>query len=160
MSRTTYAPLASAHDRAGPSGAVRAAMLALFGRLGDRSHDTARATLPQLDDDVGERARAKARRDLRQRAAAAYDTVEGGGSAALDLALEVILEELETIAERVRHQEQALKAIRLYAPEAWVRRMAQQALAHPNGAAELPGFLVGNALDEAEINVMATRFIA
>ena len=38
--------------------------------------------------------------------------------------------------------------------------MAQQALARPNGVAELPGFLVGNALDEAEINVMATRFVA
>ncbi|MFO1142737.1 MAG: hypothetical protein U1E59_10145 [Amaricoccus sp.] len=160
MSRTDYAPLAPGHDRAGPPGAVRAAMLALFGRLGDRSHDTARAVLPRLDDEVGERSRAKARRDLRRRAVAAYDTVEGGGSAALDVALEVILEELETIAGRARHQEQALKAIRLYAPEAWVRRMAQQTLTNPNGAAELPGFLVGNELDAAEINVMATRFIA
>ena len=54
----------------------------------------------------------------------------------------------------------ALKAIRLYAPEPWVRRIAQQALVHPDrGAPAVPDFLGANELDDAEISVMAARYI-
>lgn len=154
MSHTTFAP-----DRVGAPSAVRAAMLALFGRLGERPLEADEHALPHLGADDGARVRAHARRALRDRAVAAYDTVEGGGAAALDVALEVVLDELETIARRAHHQAETLKAIRLYAPEPWVRRMAQQTLAKPDQAAELPGFLERSELDAAEINVMATRFI-
>ena len=75
-------------------------------------------------------------------------------------ALDVLADEFEAMDRRARNQAEALKAIRLYASEDWVRRIAQQALARPErGAPALPGFLVANGLDEAAISVIAARHI-
>jgi hypothetical protein len=124
---------------------VRSAVLALFARLGVRpaaEDDAARARLLEGIAPEPARDRSPEERCLRSRAHAAYATVEGAGPAALDLALDVLADELHELDRKARHHAEALKAIRLYAPEPWVRRIAQKALAVPERAAPLPEFLI------------------
>lgn len=161
MSGFPHATIDAASDRSGPAGPVRTAMQALFARLGVRPDSEAETARLRLLEGVAPETgpcRSAAARELKQRAHAAAVTVEGGGPAALDIALDVLAEEYDALDRRARHQAEVLKAIRLYAPEPWVRRIAQQALARPDSdLPALPGFLVCNELDKAEVSVMAAR---
>lgn len=156
------ATLSDSFDR-GPASAVRTAVLGLFARLGAAPVvEDAAARARMIDGMLPPAAPRRAASDdaLRRRALAAHRTVEAGGETALDAAFDVFADEIASLERRSRHQAEALKAIRLYAPEPWVRRIAQQALAHPDrGAPEVPDFLRANDLDEAEISVMAARLI-
>lgn len=165
MSASPHSPIVTVPDRQGPAAAVRTAVLALFARMGAGpviEDEAVRARLidGMLPPSASLPRRAPVERMLRLRARAAYESVDGGGGAALDAALDVFADEVAALDRRVRNQAEALKAIRLYAPEPWVRRIAQQALVHPDrGAPAVPDFLGANELDDAEISVMAARYI-
>jgi len=154
-----------APDRARAGSTVRTAVLALFARIGARTDDLDAPSRARLLDSLAPepgplRNRTPAERALRLRARAAFAAVEDSGPAALEAALDVLADAIDTLDRRGRHQAEALKAIRLYAPEPWVRQIARQALDRPDRAVPaLPGFLFGNDLDEAELSVMAARHI-
>lgn len=160
MTRTTILANpqnADVHPERGAASAVRAAVQSLFARLGagavpDDADGAGPATLPRA-----ERNRLEADKARRARAAAAYRTVEGGGPAALDLALDVYSDHVATVERRLERQSEALKAIQLYAPDPWVRRIAQQALLDDAAALELPSFLID--AEDDRIPLEAFRFI-
>jgi hypothetical protein len=67
-------------------------------------------------------------RAVRANAHAAHDSVEGGGDKAIDAALAVVESEWRACRDERDALAEALKAIRLYAGEAQVRRLAAEAL--------------------------------
>lgn len=143
----------------GTASAVRAAVHSLFARLGAApasvDHVTSPAGLAAVDP--AERARRAADRDRRERAEAAYRTVEAGGTVALNQALDVFADQIDALERRLERQSEALKAIQLYAPDPWVRRIAQQALIDGSGPLELPSFLI--EVEDDRIPLEAYRFI-
>jgi hypothetical protein len=144
---------------------VRTAVLALFARLGARTDHLDEAARARLIDGLAPepgplRNRSGAERALRRRARAAAAAVQDNPGAALEAALDVLADEIDRLDRRAGNQAEALKAIRLYAPEPWVRHIAQQALNRPDRAAPaLPDFLVGNDLDDAELGLLAARYV-
>lgn len=160
---TTLAPdhHADGHAERSAGSAVRAAVQALFARLGaagvidDLAHGSEHHGLPTLSH--SERTRLAADKARRARADAAFRTVEGGGAAALDLAFDVFADHIDTVERRQDRQAEALKAIQLYAPDPWVRRIAQQALLDASSPLELPSFLVDT--EDDRIPLEAYRFI-
>ena len=160
---TTLAPdhHADGHAERSAGSAVRAAVQALFARLGAGAagDDPERARL--IDGlftlSPAERGRRDADKARRAKADAAFRTVEAGGPAALDLAFNVFSEHIDGIERRLERQAEALKAIQLYAPDPWVRRIAQQALLDASSPLELPSFLVDT--EDDRIPLEAYRFI-
>lgn len=161
MTRTTLLASEARADvqpERGTASAVRAAVQSLFARLGagaapgEPERLSAPAALPPA-----ERARREAERARRARAHAVFATVEGGGAPALDLAVEGFADEIGRLERRVDRQAEALKAIQLYAPDAWVRRIAQQALIDDSSPLVLPEFLI--EADDDRIPLEAYRFI-
>jgi hypothetical protein len=149
-------------DRPGAASAVRSAVLALFARLGAApTSEEAAAQQARLLEGIELPAAARqhlaADRARRRQAEAAYATVDGGGPAALRLALDVFADEIETLEQRLDRQTEALKSIQLYAPDPWVRRIAQQALIDRGGPLPLPAFLIDE--DQDRIPLEAYRFI-
>jgi hypothetical protein len=168
MTRTTLAserhaahPHADGHAERGTGSAVRAAVQALFARLGVASaaddHGGSRLIGSLATPSPAERARRNADMSRRAAAEAAFRTVEAGGPAALDLAFDVFGDHIETVERRLERQAEALKAIQLYAPDPWVRRIAQQALIDGASPLELPSFLVD--AEDDRIPLEAYRFI-
>ncbi|MBB5224137.1 hypothetical protein HNP73_004098 [Amaricoccus macauensis] len=163
MTRTTALaidPHADIHPERGPASAVRSAVQALFFRLGAGvAGDT--TGIAKLDEARGRPSFAEhGRRDsdeARDRAAAAYRTVEGGGEPALGLALDVFGDHVHTLERRLDRHAEALKAIQLYSPDPWVRRIAQQALLDSSAPLELPSFLVD--VEDHRVPLEAFRFI-
>ena len=161
MSGLSHATIDAASDRSGPAGPVRTAMQALFARLGVRPDSEAETARLRLLEGVAPETgpcRSAAARELKQRAHAAAVTVEGGGSAALDIALDVLAEELRRARPagpppgRGAEGDPPLRARTLGAPD----RPAGAGAAGQRPAG-LPGFLVCNELDKAEVSVMAAR---
>ena len=164
MTRTTTLatePHVEVHPERGAASAVRAAVQSLFARLGAGTavDDPERARL--IEGLAGlpaeERVRRDADRARRAKADAAFRTVEGGGAAGLDLAFDVFSDHIDTIERRLERQAEALKAIQLYAPDPWVRRIAQQALLDAALPLELPSFLI--EAEDDRIPLEAYRFI-
>lgn len=155
MTRTTTLAHDTLATERGAASAVRAAVQSLFARLGTAAVEEPGD--PALGLPPAERARRDADRTRRARAAAAYRTVEGGGAAALDLAFDVFTDHGDAIERRLGRQSEALKAIQLYAPDPWVRRIAQQALIDNAGPLELPSFLIEH--EDDRIPLEAYRFI-
>ncbi|MFT3975017.1 MAG: hypothetical protein QM699_16730 [Amaricoccus sp.] len=168
MTRTTTLaadPHADVHsDRVperGAASAVRSAVQSLFARLGagTAADDPERARL--IEGLAGlppaERVRRGADKARRARAEATFRTVEGGGPAALALAFDVFSDHVDTVERRLERQAEALKAIQLYAPDPWVRRIAQQALLDNAAPLELPSFLIDSEDDRIPLEVF--RFI-
>ena len=122
----------------GAAAAVRGAVRALFARLGVKLGGAEPARRRPTAADVC----------LRDRAHLAFDTVEAGGHRALDAALDVFAAELDATRARVANQAEALKAVRLYAQEPWVRSLAGQTLAAPDRAPTLPCFPVAADADD------------
>lgn len=162
MTRTstiTGEPRNEVHHERGAASAVRAAVHSLFARLGAGTpvddQDSVRLLAPVLSP--AERGRIEADKARRAKAAAAFRTVEGGGPAALDIALDVFADHVDSVEQRLERQAEALKAIQLYAPDPWVRRIAQQALLDLGSPLELPSFLVEAEDDRIPLEVY--RFI-
>lgn len=161
MTRSTalsVVPNAEHHSERGAASAVRSAVHALFVRLGAGT-DTGSA---QPGEVTGRRSFAElSRRDAdkarRARAGAVYRTVEGGGEPALDLAFDVFSEHTDALERRLDRHAEALKAIQLYSPDPWVRRIAQQALLDSSAPLELPSFLVD--VEDHRVPLEAFRFI-
>ena len=164
MTQVSHPTIEAANARAGTT--VRTAVFALFARLGVRGDTLGEAARARLIDVLAPepgplRNRTAAERELRHRARAAFAEVEDNPAAALEAALDVLADQIDALDRHSRHQAEALKAIRLYAPDAWVRHIAQQALDQPDRATPaLPDFLVGNDFDDAEVSAMAARYIA
>jgi hypothetical protein len=162
MSASPY-PQSEYAERSGAAAAVRTAVKSLFARAGAQpaSNDASRLleSIAPHPDAIDRRIAAA--RDTRRRAArAAHATVEKGGDAALNAAIDLLVDEIELLERRSHNQAEALKAVQLYAPETWVRRLAEQALAKPDCAAPaLPTFLAGNEIGQAKLQAMAVRHI-
>lgn len=161
MTRTTTLaaePSGEVFQERGAASAVRAAVQSLFARIGAGTpiYDRETRQTPVSVLSPTERGRIDADKARRARAGAAFRTVEGGGEAALGLALDVFSDHIDSVERRLERQAEALKAIQLYAPDPWVRRIAQQALIDRVAPLELPSFLT-----EAEdrIPFEAYRFI-
>jgi hypothetical protein len=146
-------------ERTTPASTVRETVRGLFARLrapadpGGRDRDE--------PDGPPVAAWVSPARALRERAHLAYATVQVAGTNAVDVALDVVIAEATALDERAHRQAEALKAIRLYAPTPWVRRIAEQGLA-ASGTPAASWFLRpadGNEAEEAEIWVSAARWI-
>ena len=128
-----YSPADAPADSGAGSG-VRAAMLGLFARLGVRRS----LRTPTRSTACSRRSPRSRRRSTRATAPSAIARTwpirrsKAAATGALDVALDVYAAEIRTLRNRARNQAEALKAVRLYAPEAWVRRIAAQALAAPD----------------------------
>lgn len=164
MTRTTALvrdPQAETHSERSATSTVRSAVQALFARLGAAAPaETAGDARPAEFHGAewyADRSRREADKARRATAAAAYRAVEGGGPAALELALDVFSAHVDTVERRLERQSEALKAIQLYSPDPWVRRIAQQALLDAASPLELPSFLVET--EDDRIPLEAFRFI-
>lgn len=146
-------------ERTTPASTMRDTVRTLFARL--RAPVDAGGPKRDGSDEPPVAAWTSPERALRERAHLAYATVQVAGTNAVDVALDVVIAEATALDERAHRQAEALKAIRLYAPTPWVRRMAEQGLA-ASGKPDAPGFLRlddGDEADEAEIWVSAARWI-
>lgn len=158
---TPESPVDVAPERSAAA-AVRAAVHALFARLGAAASAEDAAERAHLLDSIAplplaERRRRAADDRRRAKAESIYRTVEGGGPAALSLAFDVFTDHIDSVERQVERQAEALKAIHLYAPDPWVRRIAQQALLDGSTPLQLPSFLVET--EEDRIPLEAYRFI-
>lgn len=163
MTRTTTTETSvDAVPERSPAAAVRAAVHALFARLGAAGSAEVAAERAHLLDSIAplplaERQRRAADESRRAKAEAIYRTVEGGGPAALTLAFDVFTNHIDSLERQMERQAEALKAIQLYAPDPWVRRIAQQALLDGSTPLQLPSFLAEP--EDDRIPLEAYRFI-
>lgn len=146
------------HDESHAGGTVGAALRALFARLGAPGSATIghpygfdvmlegaipmpAEALRRLDRRAPESRAAEdgALRRTRENARAAYRCVDGGGDAALEAAFAVFSAEFAALRAECARKDEALKTVRLYASEASIRAIANDALAPGDpAAASLP----------------------
>jgi hypothetical protein len=112
------------------------AFLGRFGRPAEADDDQVQPEAPAIASNKENCLRA-----LRANAHAAFKSVQGTETAAIDAAVDVVAAELETVCSERAAYAEALKAIRLYAEDPRVRALAAGALDQRKGPATWDGGL-------------------